>query len=231
MKRINILQHEEYETPGCITDWIKRKSYKHQITKLYAGETLPVIKDIDWLIVMGGPMSVHDTEMFPWLIEEKKFIKEAISSGRIVVGICLGAQLVAEALGGRVYRNDFKEIGWFPIKRIDGRTDSKLMKMFDNTETVFHWHGDTFEIPDSASREFLSEACSNQCFTYKEKVLALQFHVEITDSLLNNIISNGEEELLPGKFIQSADQLLNGAVHIKRNNELMFSILDELDKL
>lgn len=231
MKRICIIQHVPYETPGCIEYWIKNKSYRPEIIKIYSGEPLPAIENTDWLIVMGGPMSVHDTGIFPWLAGEKKFISRAIASGKIVIGICLGAQLVAEVLGGRVRRNEFREIGWYPVSRSGTGTGSKLTAMFADAETVFHWHGDTFEIPDGASHEFASEACRNQCFVYNEKVLALQFHIEVTGSLLEGMILNGKEELVAGKYIQESKELLDGAVNIKRNNDLMYSILDELDRL
>lgn len=231
MKRINILQHVPYETPGCIEEWINKKSYECEITKIYEGGSLPSVSSIDWLVIMGGPMSVHDTDKFPWLVSEKKYIKEAIASNKVVVGICLGSQLIAEALGSRVYRNDLKEIGWFPVKKSGDKTESELLKSFNNTEIVFHWHGDTFEMPSGASREFLSDACRNQCFTYNKRVIALQFHVEVTEHLLKAMIQNGIDELIPGEYVQSAESLSNGTVHIKRNNDLMFSILDGLDNL
>lgn len=231
MKKINIIQHVPYETPGCIEDWIKNKSYRHEITKMYAGDQLPGVADIDWLIIMGGPMSIHDTEKYPWLPGEKVFIREAISTGKTVIGICLGAQLIAEALGGRVTKNNYREIGWFPVTKTGKSSTSLLTAMFNDTETVFHWHGETFEIPEGASHEFMSEACRNQCFVYKDRVIGLQFHVEVTGHLLEEMIKNGNDELAPGKYVQSGDQLLAGSAHIKRNNELMFYILDELDKL
>lgn len=231
MKSISIIQHVPYETPGCIEEWIKNKSYRHEITKIYAGDLLPGVADIDWLIVMGGPMSVHDTEEFSWLVQEKKFISDAISTGKTVIGICLGAQLIAEALGGRVSKNDHREIGWFPVSKTGKSSSSLLTAMFNDTETVFHWHGETFEIPEGALHVFKSDACRNQCFVYKENVIGLQFHVEVTGHLLEEMIKNGKDELVPGKHIQSVDQLRAGSAHIKRNNEIMFYILDELDRL
>jgi GMP synthase-like glutamine amidotransferase len=231
MKRIHILQHEPYETPGCIDDWIKQKSYNYTITELYKEELLPDVREIDWLVVMGGSMSVHDTEKFPWLKNEKSFIREAVSSGKVVAGICLGSQLIAEVLGGRVYKNISKEIGWFPVVRCDGTAVSRFPEKFNNSETVFHWHGDTFDMPEGAFRLFASEACRNQGFVYNEKVIGLQFHVEVTEILLENMIVNGIDEIVPEQYIQNADQLRKGSSNIKRNNELMYSILDELDKL
>jgi len=231
MKKILILQHVPYETPGCIENWINEKSYSYKITKLFNGETLPEVSGIDWLIVMGGPMSVNDTEKFPWLIDEKHFIREAAGKGKVVIGICLGSQLIAEVLGSRVYKNAEKEIGWFPVIKSSDRANSPLLKKFNNTETVFHWHGDTFDIPEGSLHTFTSRACRNQCFIYNERVLGLQFHVEVTEDLLESMLVNGLEEIVPAQYIQDVDSIRNGTSNIKRNNELMYSILDELDKL
>ena len=176
-------------------------------------------------------MSVHDIAEFPWLSHEKQFIRQAVSAGKAVIGICLGSQLIAEVLGSRVYKNSEKEIGWFPLSRSTEGVNSPLLNKFNETETVFHWHGETFEIPEGAVNLLTSSACMNQCFVYNERVLALQFHVEVTESLLEGMIINGLEEIVPSHYIQSIDQIRNGIFHIKRNNELMYSILDEFDKL
>ena len=231
MKRIHILQHVPYETPGCIETWIKERGYLYSSTSFYADETLPDIADIDWLIVMGGPMSVHDTTEFPWLTIEKKFINDAVREKKVIIGVCLGAQLIAEVLGSRVYKNSVKEIGWFPVTRNSSADNLSLLQKFDESEVVFHWHGDTFDIPQGAVHGMSSDGCLNQCFIYNERVIGLQFHVEVTENLLQSIIANGVDEIIPDRYIQDEDQLRMGAHYIKRNNELMYSIMDELDKL
>lgn len=231
MKRIHILQHVPYENPGCIKNWIKEKSYNSSVTELCLGETPPPVSDIDWLIIMGGPMSVHDVDEFPWLVDEKIYVKEAVDSGKVVIGICLGSQLIAEALGSRVYRNKVSEIGWFPVTKTVPGLNLPLLEKFNETEIVFHWHGDTFDIPEGAVHGAVSDACMNQCFVYNDRVAGLQFHVEVTEELLDMMVKNGINELVPGRFIQNMDILKSGEIFIKRNNELMFSILDELDRL
>ncbi len=229
MKRIHILLHVPFETPGCIETWIREKGYIFSSTALYADEVLPDVNDIDWLVVMGGPMSVHDTAEFPWLVDEKRFINDAVTHGKVIIGICLGSQLIAEALGSRVYKNSVKEIGWFPVMKNSSGADSSLLRKFGDIETVFHWHGDTFDIPHGAVSVMSSDGCKNQCFIYNEKIIGLQFHVEVTADLLESMIVNGIDEVVPDKFIQDADQLRDGTRYIKKNNELMYSILDELD--
>ena len=230
MKKIHVLQHVPYETPGCIENWINERSYIQTVTEFYNYGILPLISSFNWLIVMGGPMSVNDAQTYPWLSLEKRFIKESILAGKTVIGICLGSQLIAEALGSRVYKNSIKEIGWFPVKRAGSETGTDLLSGFDSTETVFHWHGETFDLPQGASLMFSSEVCANQCFIYNKKIIGLQFHIEVTESLLNGMIQNGAEEIIPGQYIQSEDSLRAGLSNIKRNNELMYSLLDGLDK-
>jgi len=231
VKRIHILQHVPYETPGCIETWVKLRGYAYSSTAFYAGETLPDISDIDWLIVMGGPMSVHDITEFPWLAVEKKFITDAVTEKKAIIGVCLGAQLVAEVLGSRVYRNSFKEIGWFPVKRTSCEDKSDLLQMFNDSEIVFHWHGDTFDIPEGAVHMMTSDGCLNQCFIYNERVIGLQFHLEVTENLLQSMIVNGVEEITSDRYINDEEQLKMGSHYIERNNELMYSIMDKLDKL
>ncbi|PKL15897.1 MAG: amidotransferase [Spirochaetae bacterium HGW-Spirochaetae-5] len=231
MKRIHIFLHVPYETPGCIETWIKEKGYFCSSTELYAGEVIPDISEVDWLIVMGGPMSVHDTDIYPWLLEEKKFIEEAVTREKVIIGICLGSQLIAEVLGSSVYKNNFKEIGWLPVEKNPEIADLSLLKRFNEIETVFHWHGDTFSIPNGAVHGFSSEGCVNQCFIYNNRIIGLQFHVEVMETLLESMIENGIDELVPDKYIQDAALMRRGAHNIKRNNELMFSILDGMDEL
>jgi GMP synthase-like glutamine amidotransferase len=229
MKRIHIFQHVQFEGPGCIEKWIEEKSYNVTRTEFFAGDHLPDVRDIDWLIIMGGHMGVYDTAEFPWLIDEKRFIRQAIDHGKTVLGICLGSQLIAEVLGGDVARNKEKEIGWFPVKKVVTGNQIPILKLFDETETVFHWHGDTFTIPDGAIHILSSDACHNQCFMYGDRTLGLQFHLEITRELLDSFIESGDE-LIPAPFIQTKSEIIKGYLNIKRNNDIMYSILEELDK-
>jgi GMP synthase (glutamine-hydrolysing) len=231
MKRIHILQHVPYENPGCIETWIKEKGYIYTITRFYSGEALPDVAEIDWLIVMGGPMSVHDTAEFTWLSDEKNFIKEAVARDKVVIGICLGSQLIAQVLGSSIYRNDVKEIGWMPVQKSRVESDFPLLHKFNEIETVFHWHGETFNIPNGAVHGFKSEGCFNQCFIYQNRIIGLQFHVEVTEDLLELMLENGIDEIVPGKYIQDEVMIRKGTHHIKRNNELMFSILDSMDEI
>lgn len=227
--RIHILQHESFESPGIILDWIKEKKFDFSYTKFYENNGLPAISEFDWLIIMGGPMGVYEVEKFPWLKEEKDFIRKSIDSGKIVLGICLGAQLIASSLGAKVYPNKFKEIGWFNVNIFNNPNNKFFTSPLTGSKKVFQWHGDTFDLPAGAIHIAESEACKHQAFIYKGKVLALQFHCEITYDSLKVMIKEGVNELKMGKYIQSADEILSRKDLISDNNSLMRLVLNNLE--
>ena len=228
--KIHTLQHVSFEGLGCINQWITTKGHTVNYTKLYDNPQFPVLDEFDWLIVMGGPMGVYDEAMYPWLKEEKEFIRRAIESGKTIVGICLGSQLIAEVLGAKVYPNKQKEIGWFDIQKTEFAKSQPLLEQIEELFTVFHWHGDTFDLPAGSERLFSSAVCLNQAFLYKKKVLGLQFHFEVTSHTLKEMIENGMSELVEDKTIQSATKILEQTNYIDSNNQKMFQILDYLEK-
>ena len=229
MKRIHVLQHVPFETPGCIVHWAEDMGYPVTYTHFYQGDILPEIDETDWLIVMGGPMSVHDTDIFPWLADEKRYIHKAIASGKTVIGICLGSQLIAEVLGSRVRSNGEKEIGWHRVFRTDESSGIGLFDDIPDGSEVFHWHGETFDIPPGAVHGFSSDCCRNQAFISGDRVLGLQFHLEVTQHLLYDIIDNCRGELIPSEYVQGEDHIISGLKHIRENNSIMFTLLEKLD--
>ncbi|HOP62635.1 MAG TPA: type 1 glutamine amidotransferase [Spirochaetota bacterium] len=231
MKRVHILQHVPFETPGCILNWALDMGYPVTYTHFYAEEPLPDINEIDWLVVMGGPMSVNDEKIYPWLSGEKRFIESAISSGKVVIGICLGAQLIAEVMGSRIKTNGLKEIGWHRIFRADEMPLSGLLNIIPDGIDVFHWHGETFDIPGGAVHGFSSDCCRNQDFLYRDRVMGLQFHMEVTPHLLHEMINNCRGELIPSEYVQEEDCILSGMKYIRDNNSVMYSLLDKLDEV
>lgn len=230
MKRLNIhyFQHVSFEGLGGIEEWITQKKHNLSSTRFYEDGVLPVLADIDWLIIMGGPMSVNDEKKYPWLTSEIQFIKNAILSGKTVIGICLGSQLIAKALGARVYKNLKKEIGWFNIRLTPEAKNTKHFLDFKKEEKVFHWHGDTFDIPNDAILMASSEVCMNQAFILNNKVLALQFHLETTKESLEEMIKNGRDELVESEYIQTDETQLINEDLINHNNELLFSLLSSM---
>ena len=186
--RIHYLQHVLFEGLGSIEKWIRVRRHHLKATILYQDEPLPAMDGIDWLIVMGGPMGVHDEDKFSWLASEKRIIEECIRQGNVVLGICLGAQLIADVLGARVYPNRYREIGWFPIELTESGKKSPLFGFLPERLSVFHWHGDTVDLPAGAVHIALSEACEHQAFVYDKRVLGLQFHMESTPEGVDGLI-------------------------------------------
>jgi GMP synthase-like glutamine amidotransferase len=223
--RIHYLQHIASEGPGYMKRYLSNRGHLITATRLFAGEALPSADDIDWLIVMGGPMSVHDEAEYPWLTQEKKFIREILESDKPVLGICLGAQLIAAALGARVAKNRHREIGWFPVDRHQNSTKSKLLDLFPSRFEALHWHGDTFTIPSGAIPIGYSEACQNQGYIIDDRVVGLQFHLEFTPAAAHDLITVCCEELDNSSFVQTAEQILADSEQFRRANKLMESLL------
>lgn len=222
--RMHYLQHVLYETPGNIIQYFNEKSWVVAGTHLYMDESLPKLDDFDLLVVMGGPMGVYDENNYPWLLDEKALIKAAIATGKQVLGICLGAQLIAECLGAKVMPSPVKEIGWFPIEAVGHH---KLIKgLFPESEIVFHWHGDTFELPEGAIQLFTSVQGINQGFIYNDQVLALQFHSEMLESSVKALVKHGGDELNEASYVQSATSILETNIYYQRNVSLLYTLLD-----
>ena len=207
--RAHFFQHVPFEGLGSIAPWLETAGYGVSCTRFFESAVLPNLQSIDLLVIMGGPMSVNDEEQLPWLVAEKRFIHDAIACGKPVLGICLGAQLIASALGASVFPNAHKEIGWLPIQGVD-EGDNDCFR-FPPTETVFHWHGETFDIPPGAVRIAKSEGCENQAFQFGRSVMGLQFHLETTPESLREIITNCRHELVPSRYVQTEAEILAAA--------------------
>ena len=203
---IHYLQHVPFEGPGYITDWLAAAGHRISATRFFESDALPEAGAVDLLVVMGGPMSVNDTAEFPWLIAEQQFIREVIRAGRPVLGICLGAQLIASALGSRVYPNHCKEIGWLPIQGVpSGEPD---LFSFPPTAEVFHWHGETFDLPAGSHLLASSAGCRNQAFQLGNAVIGLQFHLETTPDSVQQLVGQCGHELIPAQYVQSEQEIL-----------------------
>jgi len=227
--RIHYLQHVPFEGPGYIAEWADDKGHTLSATHLFDTGSLPATTDFDWLVIMGGPMGVYDEEAYPWLREEKAFIRSAINAGKTIVGICLGSQLLAEALGALVYRNPQKEIGWFPVSLTADAKEHRLLAGLADSFPVFHWHGDTFDLPRGATHLLSTIACKNQAFSYGNNILGLQFHLEATPETLHEMVDHGQAELKEaGQYIQSGAAMLQQAALIVGTNNILATILDRL---
>jgi GMP synthase-like glutamine amidotransferase len=206
--RAHILQHVPFEGPGNIASWMAEAGMSASATHFFEKASLPELTAFDLLVILGGPCSVNDETELPWLIAEKQFIRRAIEAGKSVLGVCLGAQLIANAMGAKVYRNREKEIGWFPVAAVPPSAAGETFVLPGST-LAFHWHGETFDLPAGAVHLARSAACEHQAFQLGRRVLGLQFHLETTPASARALVEHCGDELVPGTHVQSDAQILN----------------------
>jgi GMP synthase-like glutamine amidotransferase len=204
---VHVLQHAPFEGLAGLAPLLAACGAKISTTRFFENPTLPPLDSLDLVIAMGGPMSVNDEAEHPWLVAEKQFIRDAVQRGTPVLGVCLGAQLIASALGARVYRNAQKEIGWFPIEAVPASTGGSRFP-FPEKLNVFHWHGETFDLPHGAVHLARSAATQHQAFQVGRRTLALQFHLEVTPDAVQAFVDHCGDELRPAPFIQTKADLL-----------------------
>lgn len=227
--RVHYLQHVPFEGLGSLATWLASRDARLTRTALYEAPVFPATSDFDWLIVMGGPMSVNDEKELPWLVAEKRFIGDAVAQGKTVIGICLGAQLIASAAGAPVRPNREREIGWHPVMPAKGRAPDGLAALFAPETQVFHWHGETFELPAGARHLLRSAACEQQGFALGERVVGLQFHLETTQASAEALIASCPADLRPGRYVQTALEMLMDPDRFERINRLMARVLEQLE--
>ena len=203
--RAHWLQHVPFEGLGRIEPWLQRAGFALTATRFHESAALPDPADVDFLVAMGGPMSVNDEDRLPWLAAEKQFIRRYLATGRPMLGVCLGAQLIASALGARVVPNPVREIGWFPVTGC-APADSAAFR-FPAAAEVFHWHGETFDLPPGAVQLARSRACENQAFQIG-RAIGLQFHLETTPATAAALVKHARNELGPGPYIQTEAEIL-----------------------
>ncbi|HTR44307.1 MAG TPA: type 1 glutamine amidotransferase [Thermodesulfovibrionales bacterium] len=187
-----ILKNTPSEGPGTIEDFLRGNGGSYTVVDLQK-EKIPDTKDFGVLVMMGGPMSVNEEDLYPYITEEMNLVKEFVSSGKKVFGVCLGAQIMAKALGARVYVGPAKEIGWYDIELVDGGQKDLLMRTLSSDPatglsskmlSVFQWHGETFDLPQGAVRLARSALYPNQAFRYGEGAYAFQFHIEVRKEMI-----------------------------------------------
>src|SRR5215831_12248384 len=210
--KIHFIQHVSYEDPGHLLEWAEKEKHEISFTRIYETAVFPSPDSIDMLVIMGGPMGVYEEEKYSWLKPEKAFIRAVIDAAKKVLGICLGSQLIAEVLGARVYPHTMKEIGWWPVNKVQGKEGDKLTRGLPDRFNSFHWHGDTFDLPSGAVHLFCTEPCAQQGYSWGNNVAALQFHPEITPALAEAMIAHGRDELEDAPFIQSETGMKNEIV-------------------
>ncbi|WP_221412554.1 type 1 glutamine amidotransferase [Dysgonomonas sp. ZJ709] len=230
-RRVHYIQHVAFEGLGYLETYVIEKGYSLSVSRMYEDYKFPNPDSFDLLIIMGGPMGAYEDDKYAWLKEEKAFIRSTIDAGKVVLGICLGSQILASVLGAEVYPNKEKEIGWLPVTF----TNQSCQNFFDSREksqTVFQYHGDTFDLPENAKLLATSEVCANQAFLYKDKVLGLQFHLEVTEPSCIEMLDNGSDDWEEGEYIQSQDLIRTNMHNIPLCNQMIKSVLEKLtDKI
>ena len=223
-----VVQHVPFEGPGRIADWIRDRGHTLSEVQIYRGDPLPPVEEVDWAILMGGPMSVNDDEEYPWLSDEILWVRKLIEQRRKLLGVCLGAQLIARALGSRVYPALEKEIGWYPIS-----VHGNAPVAFPSTMEVLHWHGETFELPPGAVRWASSPCCPNQAYAYENRVMGLQFHLESTEETVTALVENAGEEIGSGRYQMKGKSILKRGedqILLRENHLHLYSLLAYLER-
>lgn len=225
--RIQCLQHVPFTGRAYLPEWAAARG--HQWTPILVPQAakLPPIECMDALIVMGGPMTLREPATHPWLAEERKLMAAAMDTGVPVLGICLGAQMLAEILGAPVRHGGCSEIGWYRVKTNPALDETWLSGVLPSELESFFWHEDTFDLPADAVRVGATEAFRNQGFVYGPH-LALQFHLEVTPEWATHLARRDADQLVAAEFVQTAAAILSRPESLYReNNAVMERLLDK----
>ncbi len=228
---MNILciTHADFETPGIIEQWALDNAHTFKTEKPYKGNKLSDVSHFDFLIIMGGPQSPLKLEEFPYLLSEIDLIKTAISKNKKILGFCLGAQLIGEALGAKTERSPEKEVGVYPISLTSEGVKDPLFEDFPDNFPVIHWHNDMPGLTENSVLLALSQGCPHQVVRYKNNIYGFQCHMEITLGGIKTMIEAVPEDLAQTKFTQSASELLKQ--NYSSINNFMRTILDRFVRL
>ena len=207
--RLLLIQHDPLDGPGALTDWAAARDHAAATCMICKGDPLPPMESFDLLVSLGGPMGAYEEEKHPWLVTEKDYLRQAIAAGKRVLGLCLGAQLLADALGGKAFRHTCKEFGWQPIEPLPaGSAWFGTAGAFK----AFQWHGDTYTPPPGAVQLARNEAAEQQAFLLRgpegNPVLGLQFHLEWTEQMALEALEQPDAAPPASPFVQRPEEIL-----------------------
>lgn len=225
--RILLLQHDPLDGPGALLEWAQDRGHSVACCLICQGEPLPTLESFDLLVSLGGPMGAYDEEKHPWLVTEKEFLCQAVAAGKKILGLCLGCQLLADALGGKAFRHSCKEFGWQPIAPLPSGAD------WFGTDTpfrAFQWHGDTYSLPPGAIQLARNEASEQQAFLFHgpngNQVLGLQFHLEWTEQMAREALAEPGGAPPASPYVQSPEEILSDLTVFDSAKKRFFALLD-----
>lgn len=226
--RLHYLQHDPHEDPLEIGAWVAERGHTMTGTRLFDGDPLPALDAFDALVLMGGPMNIYEEAAHPWLVPEKALLRAALDAGKGALGVCLGAQLLADVLGGPVTRNPEREIGWFEVALTPEGRAHPIFAGVPEVFTCLHWHGDTFAMPPGTVHAATSAACAHQAFVTPDgKVVGLQFHIEENGTGVDLLLEHACAEIIDGPFVQAPEQIAGLAVETSaKTRPILFRLLD-----
>lgn len=203
------LKHIDIEGPGTMAEFLDKKSIQYKVVDVSACDVLPIDpKQYRAIVILGGPMNVYEEDKYSFLKDEDELIKSALKNDIPMLGLCLGAQLIAKAVDAKVRKSPEKEIGWFKVNLTDDGIEDPLFQGLESEIDVFQWHGDTFDIPDKGLHIALSKACLNQAFRYNDNVYALQFHLEVTKDMVREWLDAYSNEIASMSDIVNREEII-----------------------
>jgi GMP synthase (glutamine-hydrolysing) len=230
--RLHLLEHDPLDLSNTnMTQWAQEKGYPLTHTYVCNNEPLPSIDDFDWLMVMGGSPHAWEEDVNPWLAEEKTLIARTLESGKVIVGVCFGAQLLAEALGGKLFANSQKEIGWYEVTLTSEGQNSFLFSHLPTRFVSFHWHSDHFSLPHGCTRLAYSEPTANQAYICQGRpVVGLQFHPEYTRDMVRHFAAEEGHQWVKDRFVAGQETVLDQTDKIPDTYWLMARLLDNIER-
>lgn len=228
--KIHCVMHASFEKPGIIEEWADKNKHQFSTTHIYKNEKLPTnMEAFDFLIFMGGPQSPLALDEYPYIVDEIALAKKAIEAQKLVFGVCLGAQIIAEALGARTQRSPHREIGIFPVSLSEEGKSDPFFSSLSSTFQAVHWHNDMPGINQDMILLAKSDGCPHQAFRYGDRVYGFQFHLELTKTLIKGMVEHCPEDLEPGPYIKSAQELQNA--NYDPINQQMLLFLEYMENL
>jgi GMP synthase-like glutamine amidotransferase len=225
--RLLLIQHDPLDGPGALIEWAAARGHTLTTCMICQGDPLPPVGSFDLLVSLGGPMGAYDEGKHPWLAAEKEYLRQAVAAGKKILGLCLGCQLLADALGGKAFRHSCKEFGWQPI---EPTTAGGLWFGGQGTFPAFQWHGDTYTLPPGAVQLARNEAAEQQAFLMKgpagDQILGLQFHLEWTEQMAREALAEPGVAPPPSPSVQTPGEILADLTLFDSAKKRFFALLD-----